>query len=601
MFGNCCLFRNRYAIPDYETFSLLQSHIGSFKKVSDSELSSFPEQPTVRLISDLSDTPHSCPCADSINIQGKSTGEMDRYDIASKGSSPSSQFLRMSYYETNSPHSTHHRLCIINSSYSNQLLVNYHSNLSSIPYRIIPDKGDVSHPYCDLLLDIIPPQPIFSPSGRIIYGSEFKHEASCHSIKYACPESCLPKPYTAIPLNWLTDHNIWKDIIVQTDLLLTCSLSLHDLMSLPTAKAQHHISHHIHHHTMLQYLIKQIMKRRLEECNEKKLWPTNRRVSSDNNELIAKQIQLNASTVSEVGQSVMLTRRKVYGLIIWVASLNRIDMAAQQLQVLTEQFHHLHHNQSDHSSFDGDPWRDYIAGWVATEDIYPCRNGTSRAGNDYPNFVFYQFSNMNRKPLGWTCAQRRPMRALAHALLLFEPEFVLLVDDDTYVNMNLLLNSSLSSYIRQSMAKDPIVLGQLYNLYKTNVGKFSKKGFYLGSCTMSIMGARYSWELLLELTSYSISISVYLVHNETINLFVGGAGYLIGRAAIHRLVSHEVLGPPSLEDANRDVLQTQYLSILREALRLTKEHCPLYHAQIGDSGSHSSHNCVQVSDDSNLN
>jgi len=42
------------------------------------------------------------------------------------------------------------------------------------------------------------------------------------------------------------------------------------------------------------------------------------------------------------------------------------------------------------------------------------------------------------RSFGWKCAQRRPLRALAHALALFNPKYVFLGDDDTYVNFHLL-------------------------------------------------------------------------------------------------------------------------------------------------------------------
>eukprot|EP01042_Synura_sphagnicola_P006136 gene6136-7832_t len=46
--------------------------------------------------------------------------------------------------------------------------------------------------------------------------------------------------------------------------------------------------------------------------------------------------------------------------------------------------------------------------------------------------------NQSFRTFGWKCAQRRPLRALAHALALFDPNYVFLGDDDTYVNVPLL-------------------------------------------------------------------------------------------------------------------------------------------------------------------
>jgi hypothetical protein len=53
-------------------------------------------------------------------------------------------------------------------------------------------------------------------------------------------------------------------------------------------------------------------------------------------------------------------------------------------------------------------------------------------------------------------------RALSHSLLLFDPDFLLLVDDDTYVNMDFLHFGSgvLSAFILKNL-RDATVMGQL--------------------------------------------------------------------------------------------------------------------------------------------
>lgn len=73
----------------------------------------------------------------------------------------------------------------------------------------------------------------------------------------------------------------------------------------------------------------------------------------------------------------------------------------------------------------------------------------------------------------------------------------------------------------------------------------------------------------------------------------GGAGYLLGKAALNRLVSHDILGPPSSEDSNRDSIQTKYLSILREAHILSQQHCQqeLFSSKSGDRAFHQ---CLEV-------
>ena len=41
------------------------------------------------------------------------------------------------------------------------------------------------------------------------------------------------------------------------------------------------------------------------------------------------------------------------------------------------------------------------------------------------------------------CAQNRPLRALAHILLLYDPIYILIADDDTYINIQMLLPGGL--------------------------------------------------------------------------------------------------------------------------------------------------------------
>merc|ERR1711991_117387 len=92
-------------------------------------------------------------------------------------------------------------------------------------------------------------------------------------------------------------------------------------------------------------------------------------------------------------------------------------------------------------------------------------------------------------PTGWACAQRRPLRTLAHILLLFDPQFILMVDDDTYVNYDLLINRYRSD-IFGIMQKIPIVLGE----FQGRPDHLTSKG-----------------------------------------IFAGGSGYFISKAAINRL------------------------------------------------------------------
>jgi len=74
--------------------------------------------------------------------------------------------------------------------------------------------------------------------------------------------------------------------------------------------------------------------------------------------------------------------------------------------------------------------------------------------------------------IGWKCAQRRPLRALAHTLLLYDPDYVFLGDDDTYFNYPLF--SNLSGAFRAKLNNDIISYGNLCH------GGITPSGFYVG-------------------------------------------------------------------------------------------------------------------------
>lgn len=65
---------------------------------------------------------------------------------------------------------------------------------------------------------------------------------------------------------------------------------------------------------------------------------------------------------------------------------------------------------------------------------------------------------------------------------------------------------------------------------------------------------------------------------------VGGAGILIGKNVLQRLVSHEILGPRVPEDQDREINQMSQLSILAEAF-LRNDMCPYIPAGKRDDSS----------------
>eukprot|EP01042_Synura_sphagnicola_P002592 gene2592-3129_t len=78
------------------------------------------------------------------------------------------------------------------------------------------------------------------------------------------------------------------------------------------------------------------------------------------------------------------------------------------------------------------------------------------------------------RSLGWSCAQRRLLRALAHALLLYDPQLVIIGDDDTYINYKLIAKV-LHPVVNSRRYENPLIVGKLEYM-----GKISPQGFFHG-------------------------------------------------------------------------------------------------------------------------
>ena len=143
-----------------------------------------------------------------------------------------------------------------------------------------------------------------------------------------------------------------------------------------------------------------------------------------------------------------LYRRKVQGLIIWVGSKSREHIGELQRAVLSRV------PREGESA---------VIGWHVTEDIFPCSKGTTTCqeadhqGHFLPLMPLTLLGD-SRCEQGWACAQRLPLRALSHALSLFDPQFLFIADDDTYLNYPYMIQS-LGHRILGEMSRSPIVLG----------------------------------------------------------------------------------------------------------------------------------------------
>ena len=291
-------------------------------------------------------------------------------------------------------------------------------------------------------------------------------------------------------------------------------------------------------HARLAMILHAVARRKIEECSEKEYWwpAVRHRLPSHTIAALqehAEQAQAQAHSTAtdksskEIAGNLMKyiadpPRKKVRGLIIWIGSISRFSIARAQIEVLQSQV--------------GLPAEEKIIGWLATEEIYGCKIGTTTCTSLSPRLAYYPYmptSKLNISPAGYNCAQRRPLRSIAHVLHLYDPqEFLFVVDDDTWVNINkLAMQSTLSNYIRTNMndMNNPLVLGQL-----TAGKKITRHGF-----------------------------------------FYGGAGYLMGKAVVEKLAGNTIAAPININgDGVRDELTMKFLQIMMQTITNSKITCP---------------------------
>lgn len=353
---------------------------------------------------------------------------------------------------------------------------------------------------------------------------------------HVCPGICLPHPRAIIPLD------ILRPTPKNPSLDLTCSMRLDSIFpggsgggsverqSSPApgnmegkveAKRQAAESEKADGpdkaHARLAILLQAIGRRKIEECLEREYWTAGRKQG-----LSAKTLGHHPTHTRDP------PKRRVRGLIIWIGSLTRFGLARRQIDVLKSQA--TPEETEGKTAYQVS--EEQIVGWLATEEVYPCRRGSTLCDSASSHQAYFQDmpqTRLNMASGGYSCAQRRPLRSLAHTLRLFDPtDFVMVVDDDTYVNIDMLkLGTPLSKYISDSLSKHHFVVGEL-----TNGKKITSKGF-----------------------------------------FYGGAGYLVGKAVLDRLTSHRVMAPPEWQIPGCNPVQTAHLQMLTEVVRLSNQSC----------------------------
>jgi hypothetical protein len=343
--------------------------------------------------------------------------------------------------------------------------------------------------------------------------------------KYSCPELCGPIPYVLVSLAWLEKESYAAKSL--QDIPLTCSLTFRQLFTDGSALHGHHHSSagndtttRLHQAAIIT--LQAIVQRRFEECFERDYWPPVTTTTSAANA---------SGTLSTSPQYSSFPKRLVHGLIIWIGTRTRYDLMEDQIQILSHTKKFATAETFEASNAGGQQVsQDLVVGWMASEDQYPCRVGTTvceavTSSNAY--FRYMPTTRMNFASSGWSCAQRRPLRSLAHSLLLYDADYVLVVDDDSFVSINILLSSPFKTFVRNELMTTPIVLGEL-----THGKKVTKRGFYYG-----------------------------------------GSGYLFGRVVIDRLNAFSLLGPKEATNAMIDPTIMTSLSVLNQVYPMSQQHC----------------------------
>lgn len=305
------------------------------------------------------------------------------------------------------------------------------------------------------------------------------------SFKLECPGQCSP-PMVKLPLLQFLQAKMARENAI------LCSYTFNML--------KFHTNYLNDSGKELGELFDELFERRYQECHERREWT---RV------IPAVQVQ-------------NIKRRRVNCIIIWIGSNSRWSLLHNQNLILKDY------------PVDGE---NATIGWSVSEDIFPCHYGTTICPNAsiYGDFMpmmpktflgsfgkFVVKTNMSVPiSFGWACAQRRPLRALAHALELFDPNYIILADDDTYINLGLLENAY-DNLLRKEMYHIPLVIGH-YILRK----KLTLRG-----------------------------------------LLFGGTGYILGKNVLNRLVAKEVR---HMRPKWRDKYTSELL-LLRE-MRLKERYC----------------------------
>lgn len=282
--------------------------------------------------------------------------------------------------------------------------------------------------------------------------------ADSYNSRSLCPGRCYPVPEIVVPKDLIFQHTYSNLFDVHKDLAVTCTATV-DMIFHKRQKMES--SKHSKKQEIVHFL-KEILIRRLQECFEHVKLSRLTRSHATPPTQSTRSLRESPPTNS-MQEHAYSHRRKVKAVIIWIGTIDNLGLIEDQAVVL--------HGQPTSGM-------DAVIGWAATEDIYPCHENTTQCFGGNGKYRFLPHSAINVNKFGWRCAQRRPLRALAHVLQLLDPSFVVLVDDDTYVNYSLLVDR-FGPLLFGEMQERPLFMGEFIG--RTGVhGHLSTEGIFAG-------------------------------------------------------------------------------------------------------------------------
>jgi hypothetical protein len=356
-----------------------------------------------------------------------------------------------------------------------------------------------------------------------------------------CPSQCQPIPTANIPKILLT--YIEKNLSIEKfkDYAVSCSLTL----SMIGSPNKHH-AHGVGALTLtLPSLLKTVAKRVSYECNES----------------LTHSNVLNKSNFSKVGNKIQ--RRKVEGVVIWVGTSSNMKLMVDQTATFSHTDIHGQHA---------------VVSWAATDSLYSCSDASTECKGNLGVYKYLPATNMKYMPPGWRCAQRRPLRALSHVLALFNPTYVVMLDDDTFFNFPLLMRQY-GRFMFEQMRSQPLYLGEFQG--RTGpAGHLSVSGIFAGGSGYILGGGLLARLQRKEVPSFGHevwpggAIATAGAGAGAAPVLSAGSSSARSKAGKEKEKETEVAVLERSADEFRSAQQIKYLSVLTEGIEEAAAACP---------------------------